>query len=62
MRLGLVLSQLLRAFRRTLHAITGETANMLMLGQKLRLPDLLMSILPLRDYQAHSEYVQEMTK
>ena len=39
----LVLPQLLRDFRGNSHTSTGETANMLMLGQELRLPDLLMS-------------------
>ena len=33
---------------------------MLMLGRELRLPDLLLNNLPPCDYQAHSEYVQEM--
>ena len=58
----LVLPQLLRDFRGTPHASTGETANILMLGQELRLPNLLMSNPSPRIYQAHSEYVQEMAE
>ena len=54
------LPQLLRAFRGTSHAGTSETANMLMLGRKLRLPELLLNNPPLCDDQAHSEYVQRM--
>ena len=46
----LMLPQLLRTFRGIPHAGTGETANMLMLGQELRLPDLLLSNPPLCDY------------
>ena len=57
-----MLPQLLRAFHGTPHAIMIETVNMLILGQKVRLPDLLMSNPPPRDYQAHSEYVQEMVE
>ena len=58
----LVLPQLLRDFRGTPHASTGETANILMVGRELRLPNLLMSIPSPRIYQAHSEYVQEMAE
>ena len=58
----LVLLQLLRAFRGTPQASTGETANMLMLGKELRLPDLLMNNPPPGDQQVHSEYVQSMVE
>ena len=54
------LPQLLRAFRGTPHAGTSKTANMLMLGRKLRLPELSLNNPPLCDDQAHSEYVQIM--
>ena len=37
----LFLPQIMRAFRGTPHSVTGETANMLMLGRELRLPDLV---------------------
>lgn len=36
-----LLPQLLQAYRGTPHTATGETANMLMLGRELRLPDQL---------------------
>ena len=55
-----MLPQLLRAFRGTPQTSTGETANMLMLGRELRLPDLLMSNPPPSDQQEHSEYVQRL--
>ena len=40
---NLLLPQLMRAYRDTSHSATGETANMLMLGRELRLPDQLES-------------------
>ena len=55
-----MLPQLLRAFRGTLQSGTGETANLLMLGRELRLPDLLMNSLPPRKYQAQAEYTQDL--
>ena len=58
----LVLPQLLRAFGGTPQASTGETANMLMFGRELRLPDLLMNNPPPSDHQAHSEYVQKVVE
>ena len=58
----LVLPQLLRAFRGTPHAGTGETANLLMLGRELRLPDLLTSNPPPIEHQAHHEYTQELVQ
>ena len=58
----LVLPQLLRAFRGTPHASTGETANLLMLGRELRLPDLLTSNPPPIEHQAHHEYTQELVQ
>ena len=58
----LLLPQLFRNFCVTPHASTGETANILMLGRELQLPNLLMSNLSPRTYQAHSEYVQEMAE
>ena len=57
-----MLPELLRAFCGTPHASAGETVNMLMLGQELRLPDLLMSNPLPRTYQSHSEYLQEIAE
>ena len=37
----LLLPQIMRAFRGTPHSVTGETANFMMLGRELRLPDQL---------------------
>ena len=37
----LLLSQIMMAFRGTPHSVTGETANFMMLGRELRLPDQL---------------------
>ena len=37
----LLLPQLIRAYRGTPHSTTGETANLMMLGRELRLPDQL---------------------
>ena len=56
----LVLPQLLRAFRGTPQSGTGETANLLMLGRELRLPDLLMNNPPPVEYQAQAEYTQDL--
>ena len=46
----------------TSQASTGETANMLMLGRELRLPDLLMGSPPPSDQQEHSEHVPKMVE
>ena len=37
----LLLTQIMRAFRGTPHSVTRETANLMMLGRELRLPDQL---------------------
>lgn len=55
----LVLPQLLTAFRDTPQYDTEKTANLLMLGRELRLPDLFMDSPPLREYQAQAEYTQD---
>ena len=39
---------------------TGKTANLLMLGHELRLPDLPMNSPPSREYQAQGEYTQDL--
>ena len=41
-----VLPQIMRAFRGTPHSTTGESANFLMLGRELRLPDQLLHGVP----------------
>ena len=40
------LPQLMRAFRGTPHSTTGETANFMMFGRELRLPDSLVYDIP----------------
>ena len=46
----------------TPHAGTGETANLLMLGRELHLPDLLTSNPSPLEHQAHHEYTQELVQ
>ena len=53
----LLLPQIMRAFRGTPHSATKETANMLMFGRELRLPDQLQCQVPLEAGQATHEYV-----
>ena len=57
-----MLPKRLRAFHGTHQASTGESANMLMLGRELRLPDILMNNPPPSDQQVYSEYVQRMVE
>ena len=38
---GLLLPHIMRAFRRTSHSVTEETANFMMMGRELKLPDQL---------------------
>ena len=45
-----LLPQLLRAYRGTLHTATGETANMMMLGRELKLPDQLQQQPPPEEF------------
>ena len=54
----LVLPQLMRAFRGTPHSATGETANMLLLGRKLRLPNQLVNTEA--DHHDYSSYVLKL--
>ena len=57
----LILPQLMRAFRGTPHSTTGETANMLMLGRELRLPDQMQD--PQQpDGQPTHEYARELVE
>ena len=55
-----LLPQLLRAYRGTPHTATGETANMLMLGRELRLPDQLQHHPPPNESSSQHEVVIEM--
>ena len=53
-----LLLQIMRAFRGTPHSTTGETANLMMLGRELRLPDQLSNCPPPMEQQFRQEYVQ----
>ena len=55
-----LLPQLLRAYRGTPHTATGETANMMMLGRELRLPDQLQHQPPPEESSPRHEFVVEM--
>ena len=55
-----LLPQLMRAFRGTPHTTTGQTANYMMLGRELRLPDQLVGHPPFEQFETTSEYVLEM--
>ena len=55
-----LLPQILRAYRGTPHTTTGETANMLMLGRELRLPDQLQHQPPPEESRPQNEFVIEM--
>ena len=53
-----LLPQIMRAFRGTPHSTTGETANSMMMGRELRLPDLLQNApCPSNQYSRH-DFVQ----
>ena len=54
-----MLPQIMRAFRGMPHSTTGETANLLLLGRELRLPDQLVHNPAPREYQFRQEYVRE---
>ena len=56
----LLLPQLMRAYRGTPHSTMGETANLMMLGRELRLPDQLQCHPTLDEFQARHEYVQDV--
>ena len=55
----LLLPQIMRAFRATPHSATGETANFMMMGRELRLPDQLSEPVA-TDNQAIQPYVLEL--
>ncbi|XP_067945258.1 uncharacterized protein [Watersipora subatra] len=58
----LLLPQLMRAYRGTLHSATGDTANMLMLGRELRLPDQLASHPPPTELFSAHEHALEVQR
>ena len=58
----LLLPQIMRAFRGTPHSVTGETANFMMLGRELRLPDQLQLHPPPADWTPQSDYCRELVK
>ena len=56
----LLLPHLMRTFRGTPNTTTGETANSLMLGRELRLPDQLVYDIPLQANSIQQQYVTNM--
>ena len=49
------------AYNSTVHATTGETPNMIVMGRQIRLPlDVMTDISPRYDQLAHSEYVRAL--
>ena len=58
----LLLAQVMRAFRGTPHSATGETANFMMLGRELRLPDQLQIHPPPVEIEPQHLYVQQMVE
>jgi len=58
-----VLPQIMRAYRSTPHTSTGETLNLLMLGQETWVPDHVTYHVPEQDYSVNenaSELVERM--
>ena len=57
----LLLPQIMRAFRGTPHYVTGETANLMMLGRESLLPDQLqLHLAPALEVSPQNEYCQEL--
>jgi len=56
-----VLPQIMWAYRSTPHTSTGETPNLLMLGQETRVPDHLTYHVAEQDYSVH-EYARELVE
>ena len=52
-----LLPQIMRAFRGTPNSTTGETANLLLLGRELRLPDMLQHHPPDPNLEYRTDYV-----
>ena len=57
-----LLPQLMRAYRGTPHSVTGETANLMMLGRELRLPDQLEYYPPPTDFSPQHEFVVDINE
>ena len=56
----LLLPHIMRAFRGTPHTTTGETANFLMMGRELRLPDQLNNHPPQIDVDSTHQYAVDL--
>jgi transposase InsO family protein len=56
----LLLPQIMRAFRATPHTTTGETANMMMMGREVRLPDQLYCSPSMAMEAPRHQYIQEL--
>ena len=56
----ILLPQLMRAYRGTPHTATGETANVLMMGRELRLPDQLQHQPPPEEANPQHDFVVDM--
>ena len=57
-----LLPEIMRAFRATPHSTLGETANQLMLGREVRLPDQLMCPTPGEEAMERSEHAGELVE
>ena len=49
----------MRVYRATPHSVTGLTANLLLLGQEVRLPDQLYHPTPLPPAQSRASFLQD---
>jgi transposase InsO family protein len=58
----LLVPQIMRTIRATPHSITGETANFMMLGREVRLPESLTCPEVLEEEQTVIEYVENLQK
>ena len=58
----LLLPQIMRALRATPHTLTGETANYMMLGREVRLPDNIAAGLARIDSEPHTEYAADLQR
>jgi transposase InsO family protein len=56
----LFVSQIMRAIRATPHSSTGETANFMMMGREVKLPDDLLFNQPNAPLTTQSEYAQQL--
>ena len=54
------LPQLMRGLRGTPHCTTGETANFMMFGQKLRLPNSLVYNIPSSEESPVQDYIANL--